>query len=343
MPISMSFEACPLPVALSTISAETGVSIVWSASIDDTLVSGTFVDENLGLLLAGIAKRYNLKFSDLGGVYFLGEASATDKISVVVRSPFSDLEVLEKSLLQCLSDSGKVSCVGSCLVISDYFQNLREVLGVISSIRSDSLRSYIAEVFFVRLHDSELFDLQAHLESNGIDIFSSSFNLKTLFSMYVDVTGEALQSRMESRPILYLSEGRKSTLEVGSDVVRSRYSISETGYSSVTGYETFSDGVSISLTPFRVSNDVISVDVDLSVSSFDGASLDSIPASNKSRLLSPGVLLADGEVFFVGSLRVLEESKKGVIFGLSSSKDDEIVTVWVKIREVSLKNSGKSL
>ncbi|MBQ6106908.1 MAG: hypothetical protein IJK97_01755, partial [Thermoguttaceae bacterium] len=96
-------------------------------------------------------------------------------------------------------------------------------------------------------------------------------------------------------------------------------------------------GVEITLTPARVAENLIAVDVNLSVSKFEDSS-EEIPANAKSSIRSPGVLVADGRVSFLGALQTKQETKGLKIFGGSVSKTDEIVTIWLKIREVSLKN-----
>ena len=81
------------------------------------------------------------------------------------------------------------------------------------------------------------------------------------------------------------------------------------------------------------------MDVNLSVSEFiesESVKDDTIPTTKKSVIESPGVLLKDGEVFFVGSLRISQTVKGGQLFGISGSRSDEIVTVWIQIRELGL-------
>lgn len=337
--ISITFEACPLPVALSAISADCGTAIVWSKDIDDTLISGVFEGENVGTLLLAIAKRYKLQMVDLGGLYFLGDGSPSDRISVVLRSPSTDTSAVKEALSSCLSEYGKVDFIGSCLLVSDYFYNVRRIVDVVQRLRDDSLRAYVAEVYFLRMRDSDLLNLQAKLRTQDVDIFSCTWNIKTLFSAYLDVTGSTVRSRVDNRPILYLTEGRKSVLEVGSEVVRSEFAVSSEGYSTTSGYKTFSDGVRLEITPYRATTDIISMDVKLSVSEFiesESNSDDVVPTTKKSVIESPGVLVTDGDVFFVGSLRTSQVVKSGELFGFSGTKSDEVVTVWIQVRELGL-------
>lgn len=332
---SLSFDSTPFSLAMSTISEQTGETIVWSREADDTTISGVYDDASCEVVLTAIAKRLGLQLSVVDGVFFIGTATKGDSVSTVVRIPISDRDQCVKAFEGCLSDYGKIVFLGSCVVVNDYLYNVKKVCQVVREVRERSLKGYVAELYFIRMKNSDLIDLQARLNVEGIDVFSSSLTLEKLFSMYLDCAGTSSQMAVESRPVVYLSEGRESVFEVGSELVRSRSSISSEGYSTVTGYETFTDGVRVALTPMRLSDKVISLDVDLSVSTFnDLSSGEEVPVSSKSSIKSPGLLLTDGGVYFVGSLRSVKKETGVGVFTFNRSESDEILTVWVKIREV---------
>ena len=288
---SLSFDNTPFGLAMSTITEQSGAVIIWSKDADETVVTGVFDDTEVSSVLTAIAKRVGMQLSNVDGVYFIGTANKGDSVSTVVRLPLSDKEQAVKALEGCLSDFGKVQHFGSCIVVNDYLYNVRKVCQVVREVRERNLKGYIAEVYFLRMKDTQLLDVQARLRVEGIDVFSSSVTLERLFSMYLDITGTKTGLTLENRPVMYLTEGRKSTLDVGSEITRSRSAVSSEGYSTVTGYDKFSDGVSISLTPVRLTRDIISLDFELSVSNFsDSDSEEDIPVSSRSSLTSPGLL-----------------------------------------------------
>ncbi len=335
--ISMSFDQVPFSVAMSEISSVTGVSIVWGQEADKTYISGVYEDVDVSSLLSAIAKRYGLAVSDFDGVIFLGSPSSSDLVSVVVRCPFIDSTVLS-SFQSCLSEVGKVAQVGNCFLVSDYVLNVKKFFRVVDSLREKMGRSYVAELFFIRVKSSALLDLQAKLQAQSVDLFSCSWNFDELFNMMLSVDGNSLYRSIQNTPRLYLSEGRTATLSVGSELVRSRSSVSSEGYSTVSGYEKFTDGIEVTLTPSKLDTNLISLDVSLSVSKFDSASLTEVPINEKSAIETPGVLVTDGGMFFLGSLQMSEKSSGINWFGYNKTDSDEIITVWVKIREVFLKN-----
>ena len=336
IPITLAFDQAPISQALAEISAETGASIVWSKEADSTYISGTFSGVDVNNLLLAIAKRYGLEMTILEDVFYLGPPSQSDFVSVVVRSPYVDDELLP-SLQNCLSDFGKIGKFASCYIVSDYIYNVKKVLDVIKVLREKLGRAYIAEVYFIRMKNSDLLDLQIKLDAENIDLFACSWTLDELFRATLGIEGGRSISSSVNVPRLYLSEGRTSTLSVGEELTKSKSQISSEGYSTVSGYDKFTDGVEITLTPARVAENLIAVDVNLSVSKFEDSS-EEIPANAKSSIRSPGVLVADGRVSFLGALQTKQETKGLKIFGGSVSKTDEIVTIWLKIREVSLKN-----
>ena len=339
--LSLSFENTPFPIAMSTISAETGVAIVWGKDADNTTISGVYRGAKVYDLLLALAKRNNMQLSDLDGIYYLGTASRSDFVSTVIRSPTSDKEQLQSALAGSLSDLGSISTVGSCVVVSDYLYNVRRVVDMVSQLRDAGIRAYVAELYFIRMKDSDLLDLQVKLSAENVDLFSCSWNLDTLFKAVLNVSSALSRVHVENRPIMYLTEGRQTVLEVGNELTKSQNSISSEGYSTVSGYKTFADGVRIELTPHRLKTEIISLDVKMTVSDFSdsSANLEDIPTAAKSSIDSPGVLLTDGSIYFLGSLRQTKTERGRSFFGISDNKSDEIITVWVKIREISLGNS----
>lgn len=336
--LSMTFDQVPFSVAMTEISNKTGVAIVWGQEADKSYISGTYDGVDVYALLLAIAKRYRLSVTNYEGVIFLGSDQSADAVSLVVRSPFVS-EQMGESLKQCLSTSGRIVEVGSCFVVTDTGYNVKKFVEVMSTLRERLGRSYIAELFFIRMKSSALLDLQARLQAESVDLFSCSWNLDRLFSMALSVDGKRQFQTISNSPRMYLSEGRSATLSVGSELIRSKNSISTEGYSTVSGYERFSDGIEVTLRPARVDSHLISLDVNLSVSKFDDGSITEIPANEKSSIVSPGVLVTDGDIYFLGSLQMSEKSKGSGLVGVNFKDSDEIITVWVRIREVFLEKN----
>jgi hypothetical protein len=184
--------------------------------------------------------------------------------------------------------------------------------------------------------ESDFLKLQADLEIQQIDIFASSFNVDQLFQMFVDGDLNKSKSCIDNRPVLYLTEGRPAVFEDGSDVVLEQKSVSNEGYSTTTGYQTFSDGLKLELCLNRVTNLTYSVSIDLSVSSFveDAKISGIVPKTTRSSINNPSLLVSDSKVFYVGSLRRKNSSHGGGLFSYNYSNSNDLLTVWIRVREL---------
>lgn len=337
--VSMSFDNVPFGVAMSNISAESGVTIVWGLDADETVISGVYTDVSISQLLLAISRRYNMQLVNLGeGVFFIGVGSRSDIVSLVVRSPSSDVSECVKSLEGCCSEFGRISSIGNCILVSDYLDQVKKIHSVCEKIRENSSCSYVAEVYFLRMKNSDLLDLQARLEAKNVDLFSTPVNIKNLFSMYLEVTGTRVNLSSETRPILYLSEGREGIFQVGTERVREIKAVSSEGYVSTTSFESITDGMNIRMKVNKHTSDFLSCDFDLSISSFGENDENGNPVISKSALSLPGILVRDTGVYFLGCVKKKEDSSGLGILSMNLQKNDELITVWLKIREFDLRN-----
>jgi hypothetical protein len=123
---------------------------------------------------------------------------------------------------------------------------------------------------------------------------------------------------------------------VGSEIVRERKAVNERGIIETIGYEKFSDGVELTLMLNRVSEERYSIDLSLTVSTFDKSERNStgIPAKSRSVLKSPGLLVQDGGVVYAGSLKRKDASKVFGLFSIDGQRLSDVLTIWVRVREV---------
>jgi hypothetical protein len=312
--VTVRFDGVPFSQAMSILTQETNAPIVWSQSLDVTTASGTFNGIPLPSVLDVLARRSGANVAEVGGVFYLGEIRREDRAFTVLRiPPVERAQFLEAVKLSC-SVEGAVSVVGSCVWICDNIESLRKVVSAVETIRERSERSYVAEVYFIRVNEDHFVRLSADLQFNQIDVFSSAFNVEELFSMFVDGDAASGWAEISQRPVLYLSEGRKVSFSDGKEITRERKTLTETGAVETTGYQKFSDGLNLSMLLNRVSDKSYTVDMDLSVSIFDKADKATIPATDRSELKAEGLLVQDSQVYYVGSLRRDNRTQKGGFF-----------------------------
>ena len=274
-------------------------------------------------------------------MYYLGEILKEDRAFCVLRIPPVETGVLLTAIRGAASKDGTVSIVGSCLWINDNLESLRKIVSAIEILRERNERSYVAEIYFIRVSEDHFIRLAADLQIRQIDIFSSAFNMSELFSMFIDAEGATDWARIAQRPVLYLSEGRPVTFTDGRDIVREERSVTERGTTETTGYHTFSDGTRLTMSLNRVSDRSYSVNVDLSVSSFDRNDRSAIPAQERSTLKAEGLLVEDSNAYYIGSLRRIYQGDRGGLFSYNFSRSQDMITIWLRVRE--LKRSSSSL
>ena len=331
--VTARFSDCNFRDGMRQLTELTGHPISWDSSLDKATIDGVFVDQPLDEVLQFLARRLNVQVTANRGMYFLGTVRAGDHVSAVVRVPPVERRELERALSSV--GTGKATIIGSFIWITDTMENVQKLVSDLDEIRERSSRSYLAEVFFITVNENDFLRLTANLRINQVDIFSSAFNISQLFSMFVDADGRLGSTVIDTRPVLLLSEGRKATFEVGSEIMRERRALSETGIISTMGYDKFQDGIILSLLLHRVSDDHYSLDMELEVSTFDkGDTISAIPAKSTSVLKSPGMLIRDGGVVYAGSLKRRDSSKVFGVFSLDGGRSSDLLTIWVRCREI---------
>jgi hypothetical protein len=332
--VVVSFDGVSFSQAMSALSSEYNIPIVWSKALDSETVFGTFSDVSIFAVLRMISRRFGVSVTDVGGIYYVGNIEQYDRAFAVVRIPPVDRQEFVAALSTSLASTGSVSVVGGCVWLSAELETLQKVINSVEILRNRTDRSYFAEVYFIRVNESKFVDFEARLEFNNVDIFSSSFNVSQLFSMFVDGDASVGVGKIVHRPILYLSEGRRASLTDGKQIIRERSSMSDMGVSTPTNFSTFSDGTSLSLMLYRSGDGLYSVDFDLSVSTFDPNDKSVIPSSERSELKSEGVLVRDGQVYYIGSLRRDNFRASGGLFSFGGNDSHDITTIWLRVREL---------
>ena len=332
--ILIQLDEVPFGQAMSIISSEYFVPIVWSATLDKEFVSGRFDNIPLSSVLNVIARRVRSNVASVGGVYYIGEIRREDRSFCVLRVPPVETSQVIEAVKNSMSIDGAVSLIGSCLWICDNLESLRKVVSAVEILRERNERSYVAELYFIRVNEDNFVQLSADLQLRQIDIFSSAFNVSELFSMFVNADGGSGWAKVSQRPVLYLSEGRKFTFNDGREITREEKIVTERGIVETAGYQTFSDGTKITMLLNRVSDKSYSVDIDLSVSTFDKNDKSAVPAVERSSIQTNGLLVRDSQVYYVGSLRRDFRGDRGGLFSYNFSKTHDMITIWLRVREL---------
>lgn len=332
--VTIRFDGVPFGQAMQILSQEVGATIVWGVALDETKAFGTFSNVNIASILEVLARRVGAGVSEVGGVYYVGETKRQDRMFTVTQIPPVERSEIMDAIKNSCSSEGTVSLVGSTLWLCDDIESLRKTVTAIEAIRRKSEKSYVAEIYFIRVNEESFVQLTADLQFRQIDIFSSSFNVDELFQMFVNADGGTGWSKISQRPVLYLSEGRTATFSDGKEITRELKTLAESGALQTTGYSKFTDGTQLTMKLNRVSDKSYAVDVDLSISIFDKTDKSDVPSMEKSSLKSEGLLVQDSKVYYIGSLRRDSRSDKGGLISFDFNKSHDMITIWIRVREL---------
>ena len=338
--LTFSFSGVPLSVACEEISDVAGVDVFCSAEIAQTPITEYFALREVGDILFLLAKSNGFELQEIRGVYFLSQA-ADDSANVprVYRLPPGESVEVLSAVKSCLSETGTCNVTGSVVVVVDALAVHDRLDALFGVLHANLSTSYLCDVYFLRLKYNDYINLSAELEvDSSLDLLEGGFDVEELFSLYASGDLSNGKNRVDQRPALLLSDGQKTTLTVGSEIVKEKKQVSAEGYSSTSGYERFQDGLELSLTPRKLDNGLIALDLDLSISTFDqsetGGDSSVVPKSDKSSLVTKGLVVRDGRLNYVGSIDRRDESKGLGLFTLSRTRNADVVTIWARVREV---------
>ena len=342
---SFTFKDCPLKHFVLDVADEFGVYVSFGDGLGDSLINGTFTDITINDLLAAVAVQLGVKYSYDGKIHYLHQSDFSKRFLLVGR--FSGDENQLTTVLSGLignENDARYSVVGNKFFIHDTAENLKLYVNAIKDFDEMSLRSYVAEVFFLRVSNSDLIDAQARLDATGIDILKQTWSIKDLFNCYIDADIQRKSQHVLQRPIIYCSEGKESTLNVGSEITLEKKAISTEGYTSTTGWESFSDGLQIKLLISRMRSNIYQADFDLTISKYDdnGDTVSGIlPRVDKTGLNQSGVVITAGEPILLGSLNTQTKKKGFGFITANAGASDESILVFLRVREIDLNSAQK--
>jgi type II secretory pathway component GspD/PulD (secretin) len=332
--ITNSFFETDLRQVLTDLSMETGIPIVWDATVEG-LVTFEAIDQPFEDVLRSILLPSGYVYSSQQGTYFVGSPSpdgpAFGLLSTTEVVSLSNIEATEA--IRLLSDffqpyvnantTGNVVCITAP---QSYVERIRSDLAkidepptqilidvVVSEISTDALRKIGLDWSFLGIDGDETVSigtdhtdvggaaLIADITSLGVDIGSYTVDLAASLEALVQ-TGEA---RIRANPRIATLNGR--TAEIG--MTKDQYFVIATTTSEYTTYSTLqavSSGIRLEITPYASASGEITVHVEPEVGDVVGRGEDDLPEISR-RTASTTVRVKDGETFTIGGLSVQQE------------------------------------
>jgi type IV pilus assembly protein PilQ len=333
--ITNSFFETDLRQVLTDLSMDTGIPIIWDATVEG-LVTFDAVDQPLEDVLSSIVLPLGYVYSFQQGSYFVGSAKpegpAFALLSITEVVSLSNIDATEA--IGLLSDFFKpyvkASTTGNAVCITgpeSFVERIRSDLAqidspptqilievVVSEISTDALRKIGLDWSFLGTNDDETIGVGTdHTGIDGAAIVGELTSLGLSIGSYsVDLAAslEALvqsgQARIRANPRIATLNGR--TAEIG--LTTDQYFIiatSTTQYATYNTLQAVSSGIRLEITPYASPSGEITVEVKPEVGDVVGKGANDLPEISR-RTASTTVRVRDGETFTIGGLAIRQEN-----------------------------------
>lgn len=339
--VSNSFFETDLRQVLTDLSLQTGVPIVWDASVQG-LVTFEAKDQPLDDVLASILLPAGYAFTFQSGKYFVGSSKPEDpafgllsKTEVMTLSNIDAAEAISllsdyfKPFVKASKKANLVCITAPPATLERIVQDIEALDGpplqlllevVVTEISGDNLRkmgldwrlSHTSDeaVWSVATKHAKISDaaLVGGYAGADVSILDRTVDLAASLEMLLQ-TGKA---KIRANPRITTLNGR--TAEIG--LMTDQYFIIATSVSQYYQYNTLqsiSSGIKMEITPYASRSGSITVYVKPEVGDVVGSGAEGLPEITK-RTASTSVRVKDGETFAVGGLNIQNEKhvKRGV-------------------------------
>lgn len=336
-----NFVVCGRPESASSpahVIKEAGSGAPFSAS--DSLVSAPpqivaedFLSRRVTGLFEGscfdVAKSVSIAFGCelciIGKTFFFTSSQALASSSFVFQSSV-DLERLNS--IVALYPSLTLVAVGDRLLVRGPLFDIRDFYNDVRRLETFPL-NYFCDVVFIRSTREQLRSLSVALQVNSVDLIQKGLSLYDLFSAYADFEIKDTASGNYQEQYLLVSDGSQSSIEIGNEKRYELRSISDMGTSTVSGFETISDGMSLKLSANSQGSDLVKVKL-----TFENSSFVDQWDKNRSLVDCASLYLEPRKVYYIGSFSVDKDKGSRFAFGLNKENSSDIVSVWLRVRPV---------
>lgn len=332
--VTNSFFETDLRQVLTDLSFESGIPIVWDATVEG-LVTYEAAEQPLGDVLKAILLPAGYTFRWQDGIYYVGSPgpedpafgllSATDVVTlsnIQAHEAVSLLSDYFKPFVKASESANMVCITAPPATLERILQDLGQldepplqilIEVVVTEISSDALRkmgldwqlthstsesSWEVGTDHTDIRDAALLGKYAEA---GIEIGERAVDLAASLEMLLD-TGDA---KIRANPRITTLNGR--TAEIG--LTKDQYFIIATSVSQYYQYNTLqsiSSGIKLEITPYASAMGMITVYVKPEVGDVIGSGAEGLPEIT-TRTASTSVRVKDGETFAIGGLNIQNE------------------------------------
>ena len=257
---------------------------------------------------------------------------------MITPAPFLDpdkLPIFEG--INVLFQSGYLLITGERELVRDYVKNLQDLNKRLNV-------SFGCELILVRLSQRVYLDAAAQFQFTSINLLKVT-DISQLINIFARLDSHFNRSKQVVNAFAYLSEGQKSTIEVGTVRQRELKHISSEGYVSTSGYQEFKDGLQIELLCNSLSDTLYTLTSTITNSKYRDSSdsNDVLPINDTSKLSSAKAIITDNHYALLASVSERLDSNGAELFGISNQDNESVLMIFVRVKRVNPSCFGMSI
>lgn len=338
----------PLPEFCRLISDETGSSVIYSADLDSKSVTGEWISAPISQLMADVARSMSTSVRERGTVFFFGASKPEDRAHLVTRVRRMEKAGIEEALALFRGNEGRSAVhTDGLIIVVDRVEILEQMTQALALVEAQESAVWViqltlvgwsreaAQEFGVDVEPAARVAVGAALSSNGLSpIVSGEATLDAILRLANNRDDVAVVAA----PMLTVSDGEDAEFVQGDKIpVEQRAVNVETGVSTVTGFQTFQTGLTVSVKLREQAKTRARIELNVNMSDIKQSFTDRPPITGEESLRTISVVDAGG-VYLLGSLareRRTQGDGVGWRTGDYERRNSQVVQVWCEAFRVA--------
>ncbi len=338
-------ESMPLAMFLRQLSADSGLSVVWSENLDDTTISLSVAAIPARDVLTVVARRLGVQMAYYGNLYYLGSLQKTDRASYVTKVNRIKQKDIEELLKGLKSDIGNVTVLtDGTVLMMDNTEYIIKADRVLSSLQNIEVTSWFVQLYLAGYSNTEGKDVGLETTDDinlAASLVDGNFGADLTIDIMSQFKAELSRSNVSivASPLLVLVDGSSSTVKNVETVPVPEYTTSSEGTVTVSGYEEIESGFVLTVDVRDWGDGRANLSYDVNIGEITGY-VDNYPIVTSNELAGE-VVVNSGGVYLLGSLtRNNETDSQSGFLGLTNtnqSKRDSLLRLWAKVQRIDIK------
>ena len=224
--IDIMFHDCPLELAARQLSAQSKISISVPSDCSSLRVNGVFKNQSVELVVDSVARSLGLKVKWIQDNFVsLYQSETEENIILVTPAPFLESDKIPN--FEILN----TSLVNGFLIVSGPRDVIRQYVKCIQEMNNQLNVSFGCEITLVRISQKIYLDAAAQFQFSSMNLLAIT-DVRQLINIFARLDSHFNKSKQVINAFAYLSEGQKTSIEVGSVRQRELKHISNEGYVS---------------------------------------------------------------------------------------------------------------